>query len=246
MINNLRTRYKSIDDAEKAFDIGLDSYQGYKGNSFANKPSTSKQNVTDNHVLLEYLKALTVLSDELVKDLLSITLAKLKRKQCLEIIASVIDKSVSVENLSSLIQICFDHIEDLGERKNVLNNMYLQVANKMGIDTNPADYASMSLAAMVELQNNKKPNLVYKWSQCLTRKSEGKPALKMNRMPFGLIQYQIEFFSCTNSTQVSETDDFRTWIDTMESEFGGRFIKLFRGPMWSGMERNYHKDPTKV
>ena len=78
VINNLRTRYKTIDDAEKAFDIGLDSYQGYKGNSFANKPSTSKQNVTDNHVLLEHLKALTVLSDELVKDLLSITFAKLK------------------------------------------------------------------------------------------------------------------------------------------------------------------------
>ena len=47
VINNLRTRYKTIDDAEKAFDIGPDSYQGYKRNSFAHKPSISKQNVTD-------------------------------------------------------------------------------------------------------------------------------------------------------------------------------------------------------
>ena len=161
----------------------------------------------------------------------------MKRKQCLKIIASVIDKSMSVDYLSSLTQICFDHIEYLGERENVLNNMYLQVANNMGINTNPADYASMSLAAMVEVQNNRKPNLVYKWSQCLTRKSEGKPVLQMNRMPLGLIQFQIEFFSCTNSTQVSET---------MESEFDRRFIKLFGGPMWSGMERNFHKDPKKV
>ena len=118
----------------------------------------------------------------------------MERKQCLKIIASVIDKSMSVDYLSSLTQICFDHIEHLGERENVLNNMYLQVANNMGINTNPADYASMSLAAMVEVQNNRKPNLVYKWSQCLTRKSEGKPVLQMNRMPLGLIQFQIEFF----------------------------------------------------
>ena len=115
--------------------------------------------------------------------------------------------------------------------------MYLQAANNMGINTNPADYASMSLAAMVELQNNKKPNLVYKWSQCFTRKSEGKPVLQMNRMPLGIIQFQIEFFSCTNSMQLSET---------MESEFGGRLIKLFRGHMWSEMERNFQKDPKRV
>ena len=110
----------------------------------------------------------------------------------------------------------------------------------MGIDSSPADYASLSLAAMLELQIHEKPNLVYKWSQSLTRKPNGTPVLQMNRMPFGLLQYQIEFFSCTNTSQ------FRMWIDTMESEFGGRFMKLFRAPVWSGMDKSDYKGPTKV
>ena len=32
----------------------------------------------------------------------------------------------------------------------------------------------------------------------------------------------------------------------MENEFGGRFIKLFRGPMWSGCSVTEMKNPEKV
>ena len=40
------------------------------------------------------------------------------------------------------------------------------------------------------------------------RGPEGKPKLDLKRMPFGLIEYQIEFFSCTNVMQVF----FVSWI----------------------------------
>ena len=37
--------------------------------------------------------------------------------------------------------------------------------------------------------------------------------------------------------QISEPEDFRMWRETMESEFGGgKFKRLFRGPMWSSCE----------
>ena len=32
----------------------------------------------------------------------------------------------------------------------------------------------------------------------------------------------------------------------MESEFGGRLMKLFRAPVWSGMDKSDYKDPAKV
>ena len=41
-------------------------------------------------------------------------------------------------------------------------------------------------------------------------------------------------------------DDFREFQQVMEVEFGTRFNKLFRGPMWSGQVRNNWNDPLKV
>ncbi len=40
--------------------------------------------------------------------------------------------------------------------------------------------------------------------------------------------------------------DFRQFLQMMTVEFGERFIKLFRGPGWSGLDRADHKDPYKV
>lgn len=37
------------------------------------------------------------------------------------------------------------------------------------------------------------------------------------------------------------------WQDTLDAEFGGgKFKRLFRGPMWSGCERKDMGDPRKV
>ena len=84
----------------------------------------------------------------------------------------------------------------------LLNALFLQRAVDLGIDSNPGDFASLSLKAMLEMQEKDKPNLVYKWSRCL-HNSEGKSSIDMDRMPFGLMQYCIEFFSCTHVSQVS-------------------------------------------
>ena len=47
--------------------------------------------------------------------------------------------------------------------------------------------------------------------------------------------------------QISEPEDFRMWRETMESEFGGgKFKRLFRGPMWSSCEVTDIGVPQKV
>ncbi|KAK3703408.1 hypothetical protein QZH41_003904 [Actinostola sp. cb2023] len=36
---------------------------------------------------------------------------------------------------------------------------------------------------------------------------------------------------------VQEPDDYKTWLETMDTEFPGRFKRLFAGPMWSGCDQ---------
>jgi len=86
----------------------------------------------------------------------------------------------------------------------VANASFLKLALKGGINTNPANFATLSVKAMKVLQENGKNNLLYKFGYCIanTRPGSEEPLLPINRMPFGLVEYQIEFFSSTNIAQV--------------------------------------------
>ncbi|KAI8493169.1 hypothetical protein Bbelb_291730 [Branchiostoma belcheri] len=72
------------------------------------------------------------------------------------------------------------------------------------------------------------------------------PLLQLDRMPFELIQYQLEFYSSTNVHQVTIAPDYAVWLLTMCSEFPTRFMRLFRGPGWSGVPEEDAKNPLKV
>ena len=91
------------------------------------------------------------------------------------------------------------------EKMEVIDTQFVRTAVAEGIDSNPADFASLSLGAMKVLQAAGKPNLIYKWSKCVFGE-DGKPLIPLHRMPFGLIQYQMEFFMCTNVMQVTNCD----------------------------------------
>ena len=93
---------------------------------------------------------------------------------------------------------------EMGELSEVANFSFLELANKYGIDTNPADFASLSVKAMKRLKEHNKNNLVYKFSMCIGSNQPGTddPLFPLTRMPFGLVEYQIEFFSATNIMQV--------------------------------------------
>ena len=62
----------------------------------------------------------------------------------------------------------------------------------------------MSIKAMELLKMNNKNNLLYKFALalCNTKPGTNEPVFPMDRMPFGLVEYQIEFFSCTHIKQV--------------------------------------------
>ena len=84
------------------------------------------------------------------------------------------------------------------------DEVFLHLANLQGETCNPVNYVSLSLEAMKNLSVISKSSLVCKFVYMLGSKRPGsdEPLIPINRMPFGLIQYQIEFFSSTNVMQV--------------------------------------------
>lgn len=84
------------------------------------------------------------------------------------------------------------------------NSLFLKLAVMSSIDSNPADFCSQSLNAMIALKENNKSNLIYKFAQAINLRhpTTNQALFPMDRMPFGLIQYQIEFFTCTHISQV--------------------------------------------
>ena len=84
------------------------------------------------------------------------------------------------------------------------NLVFLKLALKNGINSNPANFAELAVCAMKPLQENGKNNLVYKFALCIATNRPGSndSLFPLNRMPFGMVEYQTEFFSSTNIMQV--------------------------------------------
>ncbi|XP_078621591.1 uncharacterized protein LOC144887927 isoform X2 [Branchiostoma floridae x Branchiostoma japonicum] len=127
------------------------------------------------------------------------------------------------------------------------DKLFSVVATAKNISTYPTDFFSKSINAMSTLQEHNKPNILYKFAHILSTNRPGTstPLLQIDRMPFGLLQYQMEFFSATNVHQVSISPDYASWLESMCAEFPTRFLRLFRGPGWSGLEST-DLDPLKA
>lgn len=74
---------------------------------------------------------------------------------------------------------------------------------------------------------NGKKNLLYIFSKIL---SEDK--LKLDRMPFGLIDYNLRFFHAESAVKLEMENHYAVWQETMLAHFGHKWIALNRGPMW--------------
>lgn len=74
---------------------------------------------------------------------------------------------------------------------------------------------------------NGKKNLLYIFSKIL---SEDK--LKLDRMPFGLIDYNLRFFHAESAVKLEMEYHYAVWQETMLAHFGHKWIALNRGPMW--------------
>jgi hypothetical protein len=91
------------------------------------------------------------------------------------------------------------------------------------------NFLNSSLSAMKLLFDGKKANLILKLSNCFEGPS---PRMPIDRMPFGLLDYNIKFFSSLSSANIKMEGHYSSWLDTMFAHFGHKWLCLHRGPTW--------------
>jgi hypothetical protein len=222
--------FKSIDEAEEAYGLGIANYEGSSENQ------VPLQNSLD---IIEKIKKLgTAQLEELVIHGLnimprerrdSIIKTNLKQELCQEFLLNM----DSTERLSSFCDAAFDALTRRKEIKSFT-----------------PQFVTKSIKAMENLQENEKPNSLYKLAGILSES-----LMQLDRMPWGLILYQIDFFFAKHVNEVSKFNlngykslqgqsyfqikmpkDFLSFVETLDAEFPGRLMTVFRGPMWSECE----------
>ena len=93
--------------------------------------------------------------------------------------------------------------QNMHDTEQLANMAFYELASKKGINSYPRDFSAVASDEMVRLQKNSKSNVLYKFAKCLadSRPGSDEPLMPITKMPFGLIEYQIDFFY--NSGQVS-------------------------------------------
>ena len=181
LLIDLKKKFDSVDDAEAALGITLESY--IDGSPDASTSMTGTSTFEDELKLSPSLAGkLSVLTPNQLLDLIFEGLALLKpHVDLVQLFIKFLDK-VCVNTLC------------------ILEDWYAWLAGKMEVS-----FIQLSLQAMKSLEVNGKSNLVIKFCQCLAndRPDKSGSLMPIHRMPFGLIQHCIEFFTSTNVMQVT-------------------------------------------
>ena len=191
MVNCFRKKFNTLEDAEEDYGLSVDSYLG------VSELPDSDEDLENVHP--DILQKMDCLSPNQLVAVAVKALTRLHEEYVLEILTDRI-KSCHYNLISKFANQLIGKLPS-SSREKLLDEMFQTVAVESGITSNPLLFASTSIKAMKFLQDSKKANLISKWSRCICG-PDGKPKLDIHRMPFGLIEYQIEFFSCTNVNQV--------------------------------------------
>ena len=131
----------------------------------------------------------------------------------------------------------FTNVVSYRLQKQILQFLYQHIVVMIGGGTFYSfvehDFLWKSLSAMKVLHSESKHNLLYHLSRCfLLEEENGSTRMPLNRMPYGLIDYNIRFFSSTSSNKLGLEEHYAQWLETMVAHFGQKWLCLFRGPCW--------------
>ena len=102
------------------------------------------------------------------------------------------------------------------------------------------DFLDKCMNAMMTVFEAGKHNIIYDLCECLQRQNcNAKTRLTLDRMPYGLIDYNIHFFASTQTRKLTCEEHYASWMETMFSHFGHKWLCLHRGPVWQYQE---HKE----
>ena len=174
---NLKRKYGTVDAAQAVFGLTVEKYIDGSPCQSSTSPNTDSLNLSPS--LASKLSCLTPtqLMDLIMEGLL------------------LLGPNVNLMQLLTL----FTEVKDL-DTLSIIEQLYSWLASKNGLESNVLGFVQLSLAAMKRLEASNKVNLVIKFCQMLTNDHPDKsgPLIPLDRMAFGLLQYCIEFFTCTN------------------------------------------------
>lgn len=185
----LKRKFKTVTEAEDALGITVETYMEDSPERGASLPDVSEK-LSVSPALIGKMNSLThsQISDLIVEGMTTLT----KEKQdCVTILFDIMVSLLDQKDSSDVLDL--------------LDKLYSWIACKKGISSNIRTFLHLSLDAMKRLEDNNKVNLVLKFCQGLAvdRPDKTGPLIPIHRMPFGLLQYCIEFFTCTNVMQVT-------------------------------------------
>ena len=190
VLGELKKKFKCISEAEDALGITLESYLE-KSPGLASPPGEF-QYLRLSPSLSGHMKSLTTsqVSDLIVEGLMYLV--------------KETSGNAPAATVSNVLLAFLKNVDDMDIVMSIMDDLSVWFAGIKGIVSYPKNFVQMSLAAMKRLEANGKSNLVYKFCQGLAfdRPDKSGPLIPINRMPFGLIEYCIEFFTCTNVMQV--------------------------------------------
>ena len=187
----LKRKFKTVSEAEDALGITVESYMEESPHHPASLPEEPQQ----LRVSPALLRKMECLAANQVSDLVVEGLASLGRDKRGDSFESVI-----TDILCNLFQ-KIEFVDVIA----IVDKLYTWIACKRGLTSNPRTFIQLSLEAMKRLEDDNKVNLVFKFCQglALDRPDKSGPLIPIHRMPFGLMQHCIEFFTCTNVMQVT-------------------------------------------
>jgi hypothetical protein len=95
------------------------------------------------------------------------------------------------------------------------------------------DFLNICFSSMKTLQEEKKHNLILELGKCFERTDVNRRCrMPLDRMPFGLLDYNIRFFASNRTNALGYEEHYGSWLDTMFSQFGHKWLCLHRGPAW--------------
>ena len=112
----------------------------------------------------------------------------------------------------------------------------------------PSDFVELCCKAFNELLHSGKDNIVYHLAKGLgTKRTDcSGPRLPTDRMPFGLLSYNIRYFSSDSVNNLKADPDFIEWETTMYANFGHKWVCLQRGPGFAYDEHQEDVVPSIV
>ena len=250
-IKVLRQKYQTVANAELKFGLDVSYYIGE--DSTINTKNTS-QIFTLTTVNLEVFMVLTQSQKlQILKELYASLDHDGKVKCCSDVFFK--GNSVVKGVVISLIQSVYANNTHISELMTLMDDAFMKLAVGNGLCSNPKYFVSNSIKAMKRLSTQNKPNLVYKFSQMLTIQKAAncmEPVIQLDRMPFGLLEYIIQFFTATHVNQVqfmklySRFNSNKSWVLRRQCEYKQSRRKCGKLPNVCEMLLTFQRDFTYV